>query len=108
MPDSVEGGADDTNTGSPHDPAGSPLRAIVITAATARSILICLPAGEAGAAIADVLEQELIAPTFAGLEDQDLAVLIAQVELEMQMRGWRPQRQWHRLPATPAPPEADG
>jgi hypothetical protein len=73
------------------DPDQSTSRAVVITAAFA-SALRTLVDGVQG----QRLEQELEEPTFKGMDDSDIAVLLQRAELELHKRGWRPLRQWER------------
>jgi hypothetical protein len=68
-----------------------PTRAVVITAALAQTIVIGLD----GAPQAARLQHELhLGPTFESMTDEDLAVLMQRLELELHNRGWSPTRQW--------------
>ena len=74
----------------------SPTRAIPITAAMAQALVIGL---DGSPQAAKLMHEINLGPTFDGMEDADLAVLMQRLELELQERGWFPTRQWAKREA---------
>jgi hypothetical protein len=75
----------------------SSTRAVVITAALAQTIVIGLDGAPQAARI---LHELNLGPSFEGMTDEDLAVLMGRLEGELHARGWRAQRQWAKREET--------